>query len=533
MTNTGCLHGRAGESVEVQTPRATETAPPPSDETARLLDSTERDLVREIQRPAFGLEPQRGVRRKVLTILWDPGKDDVPPRADVDAMREVIHGTVDSVRDYFLEVSHGQFTIENAGVLGWYDSDYPPEEYWPGGGEVGRDSGAEAIRKAEADIDFSDFDEDGDGELRPHELGVLFIQPGKRLGGGLIRKVGDDYVERGEGEGVVVDGVRILDIAEVSIGSPPRPGIVAHELSHLFLALGDMYFTRFFNPMAAGPYSLMDWDGRAPHLDPVHKVKLGWLWPRVLTRPGTYELRDVANAHEATVLASPDRGADEYFIVENRRSTGTYDAAIPHRGIAVWHIIEDRETFDRFPPPHVTTDDWAREGGWSRKGIRMIRPRQEPPFDSTLPLWDGAGDGTGYDLVARLRHDEHATLRWADGSPSGFALTGIPASADTVDVDVDTGWSPGRGIEAATGRVARLRVHEHERYHHLDADVVVELDSRPDEAFGFPLRADADGPANERIFARLRDAVTSGSAIRLEFDRSGAALRRIIRVATP
>lgn len=533
MAETGCWHALAGETVDVPSPRATETAPPPSDAAARALNAAERDLVGAIQRPVFGIEPQRGVRRKLLTILWDPDKPDVPSRPDVDEMRDVIHGTVESVRDYFLEVSSGQFTIEDAGVLGWYDSDHPPEEYWPGGGKVGRDSGAEAIRKAAADIDFSDFDEDGDDELRPDELGVLFIQPGTGLGGGLNRKVGDDFVERGKGKGVVVDGVRVLYIAEVSIGSPPRPGVVAHELSHLLLALGDMYFTKFFNPVAAGPYSLMDWDRRAPHLDPVHKLKLGWLWPRVRTRPGTYELPDIASTREAIVLASPDRGADEYFVVENRRPTGTYDADVPDHGIGVWHVVEDSNVFDRFPPPHVTTDEWGLEDGWSRKGIRMIRPLQEPPFGSTLPLWDGSDARTGYDLVSRLRHDEHAALRWADGRPSGFALTGIPASADTVDVDLDTDWSPGRGIEAATGRVARLRVHEHEGHHHLGADVVVELDARPDEAFGFPLQANADGPANEAMLARLRDAIASGKAVRLEFDRSGAALRRVIRVATP
>jgi hypothetical protein len=41
------------------------------------------------QAPSAGVSPQRAVRRKVVTILWDPHKDDVPARADVETMREV------------------------------------------------------------------------------------------------------------------------------------------------------------------------------------------------------------------------------------------------------------------------------------------------------------------------------------------------------------------------------------------------------------------------------------------------------------
>lgn len=116
-------------------------------------------------------------RAKVLTILWDPHRPgiDAPPK---DAITNLLHGSQGSVAEWLLQNSGGSFSIENAGVLGWYDADFAPEEYWPGGGKPGRDGGTEAIRKAMRDLDFTTLDADGDGKLETDEVGLLFILPG-------------------------------------------------------------------------------------------------------------------------------------------------------------------------------------------------------------------------------------------------------------------------------------------------------------------------------------------------------------------
>ena len=409
-------------------------------------DGAERGLTDGLQQPFLAMRPTRGARLKVLTILWDPHKPNVPrpTRASVEA---AVLGATNSVRGYFLENSRGTFTIESAGVVGWYDSDHPPSEYWPGGGKVGRDSGAEAIRKAARDLDFASFDTNRDGKLDIGELFVLFVLPGRGDGGGLGRPVGDDYVPRGEGKGVVVDGVRIVTIAEVSIGSPPGPGIVAHELAHPLLELGDMYFG-YFNPTAAGPYSLMDEDGRAPHIDPAHKLKLAWLRPQIVLRSGSYELPDVERSGLVLVLLDPRHGEGEYFIVENRWQGSSYDTALDFSGLAVWHVIEDRETYERFPPRDVPRKDWDNPDykGWSRQGIRMIRPLRAAPFAATLPLWDGSAPATGYDLLSIDPLPAHASLRWADGTPSGFAVRQLSPAAAVMRFDVEVGSGGGRVV---------------------------------------------------------------------------------------
>lgn len=183
----------------------------------------ERELVDALRRPAFSLQRSRKIRRRVLTILADHHKPGIA-RPSREAVEAAVLGAAESVRDYFLENSDGLFTIDNAGIFGWYDADHEPCDYWPflcDRDENGRDSVAEAIRKVAAEFDFAPFDGDRDGVVKALELGILWIQPGVGDGGGLNRKVGEDYTDRDTAAGITVDGKLITWIAEVSIGAPP------------------------------------------------------------------------------------------------------------------------------------------------------------------------------------------------------------------------------------------------------------------------------------------------------------------------
>ena len=384
----------------------------------------ERALVEALRAPAAGtgVTHKRNLRRKVLTILWDPHKPNIPQPSKATVTNAVV-GATNSVRDYYLKNSDGRFTIENAGVLGWYDANYAPSEYWPGGGVAGRDSGAEAIRKAAAEYDFAQYDTNNDGNVTTDELMVLFVLPGTWGGGGLGRIVGEDYTTRDTARGITVDGKKITWISEVSIGDPMH-GITAHELSHLLLDLGDMYFNEF-NPYEAGDFSIMDKHWTGANIDAANKLKLGWLHPRPILRSGRYSLSGVEQGNSAWALINPSRGTKEYFLIENRHKTGTYDKNVPDKGLAIWHVIEDQATWKNNPPPNVSQADWNKSGGWSRQGIRLVRQVITAPVAANKSLWDQTDPEAA-----------NVQLKWADGTSSGFSLSNLTVAGPTMEATI-------------------------------------------------------------------------------------------------
>ncbi|TLD42028.1 MAG: hypothetical protein JETT_1737 [Candidatus Jettenia ecosi] len=401
--------------------------------------------------------------RNIIAILWDWDSD---PRLDRSVIEDALFGVTNSVRDYFLENSNGYFTIENAGVFGWYDADKPFDHYanenekndpidkdkdgWLNGHA---EKWAEAIRKADVDFDFAAYDSNGDKVLSPDELGISIIIPQDNPFGTVNGVVGREYPTK---EPLIVDGVQVNVMAEFYIGNPPNIGLVAHELSHLLLGAKDMYFgyclkhrdddpekeclNVFDNPSAAGGYSLMDQHIEAPHLDPFHKLKLGWVRPKIIFRDGQYRLPNVEEHHDVWVLLNPTHGAKEYFIVENRWRGNSYDREIDDNGgLAVWHIMEDPAVYGTVPPPPgVEQEDWDTlpPDAWSRRAIRMIRP-MTAFFDNSQALWDGAQPGTDYDLLSEDPDPSHAKLRWADGTPSGFNLRSISAAGLEMQATID------------------------------------------------------------------------------------------------
>ncbi|MCP4201646.1 MAG: hypothetical protein GY769_06895 [bacterium] len=427
-----------------------------------------------LSQPILGLKPKLG-RQKVLTILWDPHRKThpAPPR---DAIEKLLYGPKPSVRDYFLEVSNGAFTIEDAGILGWdksgklgwFDADYEASLYWRGAkyhpdkwkgtkhywvdknGQFGTkgkayyldDKGfisghvhkwAEAIRKAEHyGFNFSTHDRSHDKMLSTDELTILIVIPQDSPFGTQRGVVGKQVPKI---EPLIVDGVRVNTMVEAYIGSPPNLGLVLHELSHILLGAGDMYFGGF-QGYAAGPYSLMDQSGNPYHLDPFHKLRYGWLDSEMVGKSGWRKLPAVEKTGKVLILCDPDRSEKEYFIVENRWPGKSYDAKLPYAGLAVWHIIEDKSVFDKLPPPPgVDSSMWSKYGGWARRAIRMIRPIYGPPIDWSL--WDGSKAKTGYDLLDKSSSKKKATLKWIDGTPSDFCIRQIPKAGSVMKFYVE------------------------------------------------------------------------------------------------
>ncbi|HPG42080.1 MAG TPA: M6 family metalloprotease domain-containing protein, partial [bacterium] len=388
----------------------------------------------------------------LLVICWDPHRPDHLAPA-INDVQNLIFGNYPSVRDYFLVNSNNRFFIKDVGIKGWYDADKPPDHYWAaedptdanGDGWISGhvEKWAEAIRKANPDFHFADYDTDGDGNLSPQELGILIVIPQNSPFGTNRIAVGRQYPTE---QPLVVDNVTITWIAEAYIGSPLNLGVCVHELSHLLLNLPDMYFT-FFQPYAAGGYSMMDQGYADNHIDPFNKIRLGWIQPANVLHSGYIPINAVENSHVAYILHDPAHGNSEYYIIENRQPSGVggYDSQIRDSGLAVWHIMEDPAVYGNLPAPAgVDAANWAsiNPADWGRRAIRMIRPVYGPPFNDYQALWDGADPVTGYNLVSSDANPAHAQLQWADGSPSGFGVLAISASGENMTALIEVPSEP-------------------------------------------------------------------------------------------
>jgi M6 family metalloprotease-like protein len=371
--------------------------------------------------PYESIYPMRNTTRKVMVILWDPHYPGVV-RPSRDEVEQAVFGPGRSVQNYFLENSGGTFTISSAGVYGWYEADHPLEWYDQ---PPYHDKMGAALRAANADVNFAQYETNHSGTLEPYdELCIVCAHPGGgATPGGLVRS-GDREIHDLDGGPLVLDGVRIREGVEIGTGLPASPSAFIHELCHILLGLGDMYFT-FFTSTGAGPYSVMDQHWTCPHIDPFQKLKLGWLHMLSVTRSGEYTVPDVETHHQVLLLLDDaGRGTDEYFIVENRWRGSSFDSVLPDQGIGVWHIMEDPRDYSHAPvPPFTDPEKWAQvKTQWPRSAIRMIRPVIRPPYDPARALWDESDPQTGYTLLSDDPDPSHPSLKWSDGTPSGFVL---------------------------------------------------------------------------------------------------------------
>ena len=394
-----------------------------------------RTLTDAVAREAFGVKRVRGARRKVLLVLWDPHYPGVT-RVAANAADDALFGTGSSVRRYYLENSGGQFTIDRAGTLGWYEADRPLSYY--DNSRSPHDKMGAALIAANEDVNYASYDTDHDKRLEPNELTLVFAHPGGP--GGLIRGGGGSRkLKNMQGGDLRLDGTLINDGVEIAIGNPANFPVVAHELGHLLLRLPDMYID-FFTPTAAKQYSLMDNSYSPFHLDPFAKLKLGWAHPRLVLRSGRYTLPDIETRRRVYVLLDPARGTDEYYLLENRWAGTSFDAGIFDQGIGVWHVMEEQSVFSAAPPPPtVSATSWMTiANDWGRSAIRLTRPVLAPPIDDSKALWAGGDPTSSYDLVSDDPNPAHPSLRWGDATPTGFALRsfGSPAAGIGVTVTV-------------------------------------------------------------------------------------------------
>lgn len=273
-----------------------------------------------------------------------------------------------SAKKYFYDSSFGQYNPQFT-VVGpvTVSRGYA---YYGGNTSDGDDSRpeemvAEACQLANSQVDFSQFDNDGDGDI---DFVYIFYAGNQESDG-----AGDDYIwphsysldsyyylstrQGGLGNAAVrLDGKRLNKYAcsgEIEYYSNKHDGIgtFCHEFSHV-LGLPDLYVTDYnsthktmglWDILDAGPYNN---EGNTPPLYSAYeRFFMGWLTPTVINQPGTYTLQSSTTHNEAYLicaggqhnLVGNDPNPTTFYMLENRQLTG-WDEALPGHGLMLTKI---------------------------------------------------------------------------------------------------------------------------------------------------------------------------------------------------
>jgi M6 family metalloprotease-like protein len=264
-----------------------------------------------------------------------------------------------TMHNYFDEVSYGAINItgeiaeNSSNSNGWYTSKYTRAQ----ADSNTRNFVSDAVSLANPDIDYSKYDNDANG----------------RIDHLLIIHAGNDQASSGSPPDIwshrswwwppitAGDGITFNTYAIVAENDPM--GIFAHEFGH-DLGLPDLYNTTSGNAVV-GKWALMDtgsWNlnstgvSRPAHLSAWSKADMGWIQPIVINETnnnqGVVQVNQTTSPTNDSVVYRVDiKGDNEYYLIENRNDTeGTFDEALPNRGILIWHIDDDM-TINRGIPP--------------------------------------------------------------------------------------------------------------------------------------------------------------------------------------
>ncbi len=301
----------------------------------------------------------------------------------------------------------------------------------------------EACEKADADVDFSLYDDDGDGTV--DNVFVFFA--------GADEAEGADeeciwshawYIRSGAGISLTLDGKKIdryactAELTRVYTPGKVRElisgiGTFCHEYSHTF-GLPDFYDTDYDKTggWAAGLWgstSLMDAGNQnnggntPPYFNALEREILGLTEPVMLETPGRYSLEPL---HESNAVYRLDTDTEgEYYLFECRAEKG-WDAYIGGNGMLVYHLDKSRGVLDRWNYYNTVNTDRShqcadlveadsRSDGFSddndyinrignikgiffpSSGVNSLTPDGTP----SLTFWSGAVGSMGITAITR------------------------------------------------------------------------------------------------------------------------------------
>jgi M6 family metalloprotease-like protein len=254
------------------------------------------------------------------------------------------YGGTGCAEEYFKDQSMGQYTPEFT-VVGPYTVSQKAS-YYGGNDMYGYDlypeqMVSEACQLADKDVNFADYDNDGDGNC---DYVFVFY-----AGQGAATYGGDDTIWPHASKlsygncSITLDNVTINSYACTNEWENNRPdgvGTFVHEFSHV-MGLPDLYNTTnsavyytpcYYSVLDYGPYNN---DGcTPPNYTVFERNAMGWIDLKVLDGADSYELDNISTNDGCIAQTTK---STEFYLFENRQLTG-WDKYLPGHGMLIWHI---------------------------------------------------------------------------------------------------------------------------------------------------------------------------------------------------
>ncbi len=406
---------------------------------------------------------------KTLTILVDfkdlrAADDRRPAGMEVATFQENIYGkgTVaaeayvpyESMREYYRRASHYEedgsgnvtFGVDVDGkVLGWCHLGKDRDEYEPtvpGDPAWNRaifDLAVEALTKLDGSEDFSEYDNDDDGDI--DLITILYAGPpaGWMSFWWAYRwEFHDSYVP--EADTRRFDGKRlrqfVFQFVSKRSGNDFDPTTLIHEMGHAF-GLPDYYD---YKP----GYPNKDVDGGTGGLDMMDAARgnhnafsrwcLDWIAPEVIGSavPTAKTLRAAGSTNRSGAVAvfpglrNGNAPGQELFIIENRQRIGNDagTANMPGEGLLVWHV-------DATPKPD-NSGFLMDNSRTSHKLLRLVRA------DNPKDFVDGesATGGCYYNSGERFTPTSSPNSNRNNGTVTGVSMTNISPNGEVATATI-------------------------------------------------------------------------------------------------
>ncbi len=288
--------------------------------------------------------PTKGERKLLMLLVNFSDTQTTYTKEDFEALMNAEgYKGGGSFRDFYLENSYGQLDVTTT-VTDWIQLPYPKNYY---GADGAQNLIRDALTMVSDQIDFTQFDNDGDGVL--DGLAVIHQGGGQEYTGSGY----DIWSHSSEIYGLSIGGVEIANYTiEPEVlgytGKMSTIGVICHEFGHN-LGAPDFYDTDYSTGGSYGGTGVWDimgsgaWNGdygdQPTNVNMWQKIQYGWVTPTLLD--ATQEVRSLKPASTHPQAYRVETGIPgEYYILENRQQIGRFDISLPGSGLIVYHADE-------------------------------------------------------------------------------------------------------------------------------------------------------------------------------------------------